>query len=336
MKLLTINQSRGGTAGALLRSSEILNFARAADAATIETWIPTELRAILEAGPRGLDVVRTLVSRVERGDHEQTQRLRHEGALMPADTPLLAPVPSPRLVVAAGLAYKSHLAEMSGTPTPKQPTAFMKSPNSITGPGAQVTLPAGAAGHVDYEGELAVVFGKECHDVSPEDAIDHVAGYTAANDISARDWIPGVVNATQPWEARQTWEVNIMGKQFDGFTPLGPVLLTADEVPDAGKLEITTRLNGKVMQHAPASDLIFKLQQTISYLSRWYVFRPGDVLLSGTPAGVGVGRKPPVFMRAGDVVEVEISGIGILRNTIHASQAELRGERSDAAHEVTP
>ena len=138
----------------------------------------------------------------------------------------------------------------------------------------------------------------------------------AANDISARDWIPGVVAATQPWEARQTWELNIMGKQFDGFTPLGPVLLTADEVPDPGQLDITTRLNGKVMQHAPVSDLIFRLEDTISYLSRWYTFRPGDVLLTGTPAGVGVGRRPPVFMRAGDVVEVDIIGIGTLRNTM--------------------
>jgi len=319
MKLVTIDHGSRGTAGALLRSGEILNFSRASSPGTIESWIPTEVRAILEAGPQGLELIRKLVSRVEGGDHELTRRLRHKGALTGPATPLLAPIPAPRLVVAAGLAYKSHLAEMSGTPTPKQPTAFMKSPNSITGPGAEVMLPTAAADHVDYEGELAVVFGKECHHTSPEDALAHVAGYMAANDISARDWIPAVMGATQAWEARQTWEVNIMGKQFDGFTPLGPVLLTADEVPDPGSLEIRTRLNGKLMQHAAISDLIFPLQETISYLSRWYVFRPGDVLLSGTPAGVGVGRKPPVFMRAGDVVEVEISGIGILRNIVRAA-----------------
>ncbi len=320
MKLVTIDNGSGGTAGAMLRSGEILNFARASTAGTISSWIPGELRAILAAGPRGLDVVRTLVSKIEDAGDEQLRRLRQRGALTGPDTPLLAPLPAPLLVVAAGLAYKSHLAEMSGVPVPKQPTAFMKSPNSITGHGAAVRLPRSAAEHVDYEGELAVVFGRECHDATPDEAMACVAGYTAANDISARDWIPGVIGATHPWEARQTWEVNIMGKQFDGFTPLGPVLLTADEVPDAGKLEITTRLNGEVMQHAPVSDLIFKLQDTISYLSRWYTFRPGDVLLTGTPAGVGVGRKPPVFMRAGDVVEVEISGVGILRNTIVGAQ----------------
>ena len=316
MKLVTIDQGSGGTAGAMLRSGEILNFSRAAAAGTIESWIPGRLCDILAAGTQGLELVRAAVAQVEAGGDELRRRLRHASALSAPDTPLLSPLPAPRLVLAAGLAYKSHLAEMAGTPTPKQPTAFMKSPHSVTGPRAAVTLPRDASEHVDYEGELAVVFGRECHRVTPDEAMACVAGYMAANDISARDWIPAVVAATQPWEARQTWELNIMGKQFDGFTPLGPVLLTADEVPDPGQLEITTRLNGKVMQHAPVCDLIFRLEDTISYLSRWYAFRPGDVLLTGTPAGVGVGRRPPVFMHAGDVVEVEITGIGTLRNTM--------------------
>ncbi|HEX6705819.1 MAG TPA: fumarylacetoacetate hydrolase family protein [Albitalea sp.] len=321
MKLVTIAQGSSGTSGAMLRSGEILNFSRAAAAGTLEAWIPADLSAILAAGPQGLALVRAAVANVEEGDDELRRRLRHALALTAPDTPLLSPLPAPRLLLAAGLAYKSHLAEMAGTPTPKQPTAFMKSPHSVTGPGAAVALPSEAGEHVDYEGELAVVFGSECHRVTPDQAMACVAGYMAANDISARDWIPAVVGATQPWEARHSWEVNIMGKQFDGFTPLGPVLLTADEVPDPGRLEITTRLNGKPMQHAPVSDLIFELGQTISHFSRWYTFRPGDVLLTGTPAGVGVGRKPPVFMRAGDVVEVEITGIGTLRNTIVARSA---------------
>jgi len=324
MKLVTIDYGRRGAAGALLRSGEILNFTRAAQADTLESWIPTELQHILEAGQSGLDVVRSLVARVECGDAGLLRHLRRKGALCAAsDTPLLSPLPAPRLVVAAGLAYRSHLAEMSGTPAPQQPTAFMKSSHSVTGPDAPVHLPANAAEHVDYEGELAVIFGRECHDVSATDAMSFVAGYTAANDISARDWVKSVWQAQQPWEARQTWEVNIMGKQFTGFTALGPVLLTADEVPNPGALEITTRLNNRPMQHAPVSDLIFGLEETIAYLSRWYTFQPGDVLLSGTPAGVGAGRRPPVFMRAGDVVEVEISGIGILRNTLHAPEAAI-------------
>lgn len=315
MRIVTIDRGPRGAPGARLASGEVLDFAMAASAGAMRAPAPHDVRAILEEGPAALEALRALVQRIE-GDAGLAQRLRDEGALTSSGTPLLAPIPAPGLVVAAGLAYRSHLAEMSNVPVPKQPTAFMKSPHSITGPGALVALPPDAAEHVDYEGELVVVFGRRCHRVTRAEAMACVAGYTAANDISARDWIPAVVGAKDPWEARQSWEVNIMGKQFSGFTPMGPVLLTADEVPDPGKLEITTRLNGKLMQHAPVSDLIFPLAETISYLSRWYTFHPGDVLLTGTPAGVGVGRKPPVFMRAGDVVEVEISGIGVLRNRI--------------------
>ncbi len=319
MKLVTIDSVSTGMPGAMLRSGEILHLGKAALPNTVEAWLPASLQEILEAGAEGLDILRRIVSRVEGASAEALERLRATGALTPPDTRLLAPLPAPSLMVAAGLAYRSHLAEMAGTPTPPHPTAFMKSPGSITGPGATVTAPRNAAQQIDYEGELAVVFGRACHCVAPGEAMDCVAGYMAANDISARDWVREVWEAKAPWDARLSWEVNIMGKQFPGFTPLGPVLLTADEVPDVKELGITTRLNGKVMQSAKVSDLIFELGETISYLSRWYRFRAGDVLLTGTPAGVGVGHKPPVFMAAGDVVEVEIDGVGILRNTIVAA-----------------
>ncbi len=318
MRLVTIDSGRTGTPGAILQNGEILHLGRAAASGTVEAWLPTSLQAILEAGPDGLALVRRMVERAEHAALPERARMRTQGIVLPADTRLLAPLPNPSLMVAAGLAYRSHLAEMSGTPQPEHPTAFMKSPGSITGPGAAVTAPPGAAQHLDYEGELAVVFGRDCHCVSPERAMEHVAGYTVANDISARDWVREVWGATAPWQARLTWEVNIMGKQFPGFTPLGPALLIAEDVPDVTALTITTRLNGQVMQSAPVSDLIFELGQTIAYLSRWYRFRPGDVLLTGTPAGVGVGRKPPVFMAPGDVIEVEIDPIGCLRNTIVA------------------
>lgn len=318
MKLVTIDNVRDGVPGAVIRSGEIVHLGRAACADTVEAWLPASVQKILEAGREGLDIVRRIVTRVEHASTGDLERLRATGVLTPPGTRLLAPLPAPSLVVAAGLAYRSHLAEMSGTPTPPHPTAFMKSPASVTAPGADVVAPRDAATRLDYEGELAVVFGRDCHAVGVAQALDHVAGYTVANDISARDWVRDVWEAKTPWDARRTWEVNIMGKQFPGFTPLGPVLLTADEVPDVEGLDIETRLNGKVMQSAKVADLIFKLAETISFLSRWYRFRPGDVLLSGTPAGVGVGRKPPVFMAPGDVIEVEIGGIGVLRNTIVA------------------
>ncbi|MES2944146.1 MAG: fumarylacetoacetate hydrolase family protein [Pseudomonadota bacterium] len=317
MKLVTINNTAQGSPGALLRSGDILHLGRAAAPGTLEGWIPPGVRGILEAGEEGLAVVRQLVSRIEAAPAGFLAELKRSGAITAAvATPLLAPVPNPRLMVAAGLAFKSHLAEMAGTPAPAHPTGFMKSSNSITGPDAPILIPPHANACVDYEGELAVVFGRTCHDVSAAYAMSFVAGYMAANDVSARDWVKPVWEAKEPWQARQTWETNIMGKQFDSFTPLGPVLTTADEIPDVTALQIETRLNGQVMQRAPISDLIFSLAETIAHFSRWYTFQPGDILLTGTPAGVGVGRKPPVFMKTGDVIEVEISGVGILRNML--------------------
>jgi len=319
MKLVTIDNTAAGLPGAVLRSGEILHLGKAAAPGTLEAWIPDSLRAILDAGAPGLALVRQLLDRVEAAPATVQQQLRESGAITGAGTRLLAPIPNPRLVVAAGLAFKSHLAEMSGTPVPVKPTGFIKSPNSIVGPDAFILVPPDASGHVDYEGEMGVVFGKTCHRVSAADAMDYVAGYTAANDVSARDWVQDVFDAREAWPARLTWEVNIMGKQFDSFTPLGPVLATADDIGDVTTMQLVTRLNGKVMQSAPLSDLIFSLAETIAYFSKWYTFRPGDVLLTGTPAGVGVGRKPPVFMKAGDVVEVDIGGIGVLRNVLKAA-----------------
>ncbi|NYE23549.1 fumarylacetoacetate hydrolase family protein [Pigmentiphaga litoralis] len=316
MKLVTINNVPGGSAGALLGSGEIVNLALAARPGTLETWMPTTVRGILEAGRAGMDLVRGIVSRHEALAPADREGLLAQGILMPPGTPLLAPVPQPRLLIAAGLAFHQHLKEMSGTPVPSKPTAFMKSVNSITGPGAAVAIPKQAPSHVDFEGELAVVFGEHCYQATPDEAQRCIAGYTAANDISARDWVFDVFGAKEVWEARQTWEVNIMGKQLPGFTPLGPALVTADEFADITTARLQTRLNGQTMQSVTFDDLIFTINQTISYLSQWYAFAPGDVLLTGTPAGVGVGRKPAVYMQAGDVVEVEIDGIGILRNVL--------------------
>lgn len=323
MKLVTIAGTRSRI-GAIVDGGEILDLERAARPGTTESWLPNTMRGLLCAGPEGLDVARRIVDRVSSASSEQLAAMRLSQALLPASTPLDAPVPDPRLVVAAGLAYKSHLAEMAGTPQPPHPTAFMKSPHSITSPEAKVTLPADADAMVDYEGELALVFGARCHRVQPEEAMDYIAGCTIANDISARDWVKDVWSATAAWDARRTWEINIMGKQFPGFTPLGPCLLTMDEVPNARSLHLTTRLNGVLVQSADVGDLIFELGATIAFLSRWYEFHPGDVLLTGTPAGVGAGRKPQIFMKHGDTIEVEISRIGVLRNSLQQDRTPAR------------
>jgi acylpyruvate hydrolase len=316
VRLVTLDEGRDGAAGAVLDDGSVLHLGRAALPNTIEAWLPGDLSQMLAGGAEGLAVARRIVARAQDESATELQRLRERRALFPAESRLLAPLPRPRLVLAAGLAYKSHLAEMAGTPQPPHPTAFMKSPHSIVGTDMPVRLPPGAAEHVDYEGEVALVFGRECHAVAEHEAMEFIAGYTAANDLSARDWVKEVWAAERPWDARRTWEVNIMGKQFPGFTGLGPTLLTADAVPDPTALEITTRINGRTVQQALLSDLIFPLARTVAWLSRWYTFAPGDVLLTGTPAGVGVGRKPPLFLRAGDTVEVSLSGGGTLRNRI--------------------
>jgi acylpyruvate hydrolase len=307
MQLLTIDDVPGGSIGARLSDGSILHLGHAAKPGSVEAWLPRDMITLLDGGPQGLRIVADIVARAEAGEES--------AALLPPDARLLAPVPRPRFILAAGLAYKSHLAEMSGTPQPPHPTGFMKTPTSVSGPSAGLKLPPRASEQVDFEGELACVFGRTCHNVSQEEALSYLAGYTVANDFSARDWVKPVWAATIPWEARLTWEVNIMGKQFNGFTALGPVITTTDQIPDPSVLQLTTRLNGNVMQNSPISDLIFPIAEMIAHFSQWYMFMPGDVMLTGTPAGVGVSRTPPVFVRPGDVVEVQISQIGIL-NTI--------------------
>ncbi len=185
MRLVTIDAAGGGTPGAILSSGEVLDLRRAARAGTTEVWLPSSLRDILDAGDHGLDVVRQLVRSVEDAEQCKLDLLRTRRIVTASDTPLLAPITNPRLIVAAGLAYRSHLAEMS-TPVPLHPTGFIKSPHSIAGCGV-VHLPQNAPDRVDYEGELAIVFAKTCHMVQADEAAGYVAGYVAANDFSARD-----------------------------------------------------------------------------------------------------------------------------------------------------
>jgi|TARA_B100001146_G_C15945906_1_gene333398 2-keto-4-pentenoate hydratase/2-oxohepta-3-ene-1,7-dioic acid hydratase in catechol pathway len=169
---------------------------------------------------------------------------------------------------------------------------------------------------IDFEGEFCFVFGKECHRVTEAEAMHYVAGYTIANDVSARDWIPDIKAGEPPFGPIHGWERNIMGKNLPGFTPCGPVIITKDEIDDPHDLHLQTRLNGEVMQDTKTDDLIFKLPEIISYYSQWYRFHPGDIVTTGSPSGVGVGRDPQVFMHAGDTVEIELEGVGILTNQL--------------------
>ncbi len=212
---------------------------------------------------------------------------------------LLAPVQPPN-VLAIGLNYRAHAVE-SGARIPEAPILFIKATTAVVGPGQPIVLPAMAPDEVDYEAELVIVIGKPAHNVAEERALDYVFGYTCGNDVSARDC---QLRLDKQW-AR--------AKSFDTFAPLGPWIETELD-PDSRP--IRSRLNGRVMQESNTADLIFTTRQLVSYLSRCLTLLPGTVIMTGTPSGVGFARKPPVFLRAGDVIEIEIDGIGTLRNPV--------------------
>lgn len=217
---------------------------------------------------------------------------------------ILAPI-EPRDILCIGLNYRKHAAE-GGQPIPEFPVLFMKNSGTVQNPGDPIYLPRKLnSSAVDYECELAVVIGKPCYNVSREHALDYVLGYTCANDVSARDW--------QMKFGGSQW---CRGKTFATFCPLGPVLVTPDEIPNPNKLSIKTILNGNVMQDWNTNDMIFDVPTLIEFLSGSTRLVPGTVILTGTPHGVGGARKPPVYLQHGDTVSIEIEGIGTLTNPV--------------------
>lgn len=216
---------------------------------------------------------------------------------------LLPPVPEPEKIICIGLNYRDHARE-SGVDIPNYPVFFAKYRNALAGPYDPILLPR-VSTRVDYEAELAVVIGRRGRHILEKDAMDYVAGYMALNDVSARDyqfrgpqWLPG--------------------KTFDTFAPCGPYLVTSDEVSDPHVLGVRLRLNGELMQNSSTRELIFSIPQLISYISDIVTFAPGDIISTGTPPGVGFARKPPVYLKPGDVVEVEVEQVGMIRNTVVA------------------
>jgi len=217
---------------------------------------------------------------------------------------LLAPV-VPSSILCIGLNYRQHAAE-SGMAVPEYPVLFTKGVNTVQNPGDPVQLPRHlSSDEVDYECELAVVIGRRCKNVSRAEALSYVLGYTCANDVSARDW--------QLRKGGGQW---CRGKTFDTFSPLGPCLVTTDEIPDPQRLAIRTRLNGELVQDSHTGDMIFDVPALIEFLSGSTTLLPGTVILTGTPQGVGMASKPPRWLREGDKVDIEIEGIGELRSPV--------------------
>ena len=212
-------------------------------------------------------------------------------------------IPDPDKIICIGINYEDHRAE-TGRPTSAYPTVFTRFADTQLGHEHSITRPK-ASEAVDYEGELAVVIGSEARNVTADRSLDHVAGFACYNDVSIRDYQRHTTQFTP-------------GKNFPGSGPFGPFLVTPDEVGPLGPQRIQTRLNGEVVQDSQLQHMIFDVPKLIAYLSQWTLLRPGDVIVTGTPGGVGAARTPPLWMKPGDVVEVEIDKVGLLRNSVAA------------------
>jgi 2-keto-4-pentenoate hydratase/2-oxohepta-3-ene-1,7-dioic acid hydratase in catechol pathway len=256
---------------------------------------------LIGRGSDGLAAIESLVQ-----DAQTRGMMQHDDVNVALDSIKYLPAVSAGKILAIGRNYVDHAIEGGGAPPPA-PLLFNKLSNSLSAHLAPIVLPT-ISTQVDYEAELAVVIGRKAKRVSEAEALDYVFGYTLINDVSARDLQFG----DGQW---------VRGKGLDGFAPLGPFITTRDEIRDVQALNIEGRLNGAVMQSSNTSKMIFQVAYLVSYLSQGITLEPGDVIATGTPEGVGAFRTPPVWLKAGDVYEVEIEGLGTLRNAVVAAEA---------------
>ncbi|MFO0808129.1 MAG: fumarylacetoacetate hydrolase family protein [Gemmataceae bacterium] len=262
----------------------------AIDLYATDATLPSGIRQLLAAGPNALAAAARAAA-------------SPRAVPIPADAKLLPPVPDPGKCVCIGLNYRDHALE-GGKAIPTEPVIFGKFANTFIAHGDEIRLPK-VSQKVDYEAELVVVIGKRGRDIAEADAMTYVAGYTCGHDVSARDW--------QFRGEEKQW---IIGKTFDTFAPTGPYIVTADELPDPHNLQVQLRLNGQTMQNSNTREFIFTVPYILAFLTQVITLEPGDLIFTGTPPGVGAGRKPPVWLKPGDVAEVEIQGIGVLRNPV--------------------
>lgn len=261
---------------------------RVIDLNAADPRLPADMLQLLRGGDELLDLARHVI-----------QSAPPEMWLEIAGPQLLAPVPNPGKLICIGLNYRDHAAE-AGLATPAEPVVFAKLSNTVNGPYSPIRMPRGTV-QIDYEGELGVVLGKTCKGVKEADALEYVAGYLAVNDVSARD----VQHRNGQW---------VLGKSPDGFAPMGPALVTADEVGDPQQLDLRTRIGDEVVQSSNTREMIFPVARLISFISEFVTLEPGDVIATGTPSGVGGAQEPPRWLRAGETVRVEFPRLGALAN----------------------
>jgi 2-keto-4-pentenoate hydratase/2-oxohepta-3-ene-1,7-dioic acid hydratase in catechol pathway len=286
MKLITYQSDQGPRVAGVRRGECV-------DLNGTDVRVPACIKALLAQGPEGLAVAADALA---IGDPLPQTKLE-----------LVPPIPSPEKIICVGLNYADH-AEESGMQPPGEPILFNKFPTAISADWQPIVLPRSSQ-EVDYEAELVVVIGTGGRHIPKEQARKHIAAYCCGNDVSARDW-----------QLRKPGGQWLMGKSFDTFAPIGPALVTADEIPNPGDLRIQLRLNGRTMQDSSTAHLIFSVEELVAYISGVCTLSPGDLIFTGTPPGVGFARKPPVFLKPGDTVEVEISKLGKLRNPVVAEE----------------
>lgn len=287
MKLVTFVHNGHSRIGALVADGAIVDLNRA------NPLLPTDMLAFLAGGA-------------------EAKKLAEKALAIPLPSAVLsqsavtlqAPLPRPGKILCIGLNYRDHAAE-SNQPIPDHPTVFAKYNNTVVGPGAAIVLPT-VTEKVDYEAEFAFVIGRTARNVKAADALDYVAGYLPFNDVSARDY----QMRTSQWT---------VGKTFDTFGPMGPALVTSDEIANPHDLDIQLTINGEVLQSSNTSNLIFSINELIADLTSFMTLEPGDLISTGTPSGVGSARKPQRWLRAGDVVRVTIEGLGTLENPVVAA-----------------
>jgi 2-keto-4-pentenoate hydratase/2-oxohepta-3-ene-1,7-dioic acid hydratase in catechol pathway len=296
MRLVTFQWGRGPRLGAIV-GERVVDLAEASDGALPETML-----GLIDLGATALDLAREVTR-------------RHEGSgSMLSEVTLLAPIPRPRKnIVCLGLNYRDHAAEAAmhaGTELklPEFPIYFSKLPTSVIGPGEAVVYNPVVTQQVDWEAELTLVIGRAGRDIPAALAFDHVFGYTVGNDVSARDL---------QFRHGGQW---FKGKSLDTFSPIGPCIVTADEIPEPGNLGIWARVNGVEKQRSNTRELIFDIPAMVAGLAAGVTIEPGDLIMTGTPHGVGFTRTPPEFLQDGDVVEVEVERIGLLRNPVRTSR----------------
>lgn len=307
MRLATSFVDDRPTCVAILDHGRMLDLARAAEGVEGpggEALRAGSMQRLIESGPAALEVLPALVAEAEAGGHSDAQ--------YPPDSALMAPIPTPRKnVFCVGRNYAEHIAEGEKAQNVKigvteYPVFFTKPPTSIVAPNGDVLIFPSVSEAIDYEVELAVVIGKAGRNISKADAYDHVFGYSIVNDITARD--------IQRRHGGQYFK----GKGLDGSCPFGPWIVTADAIDNPHGLSIGLKVNGEQRQDGKTSDMIFDIPTLIASLSEGMTLEPGDVIATGTPSGVGYAMDPPVFLKDGDMVVCDISGIGTLRNTVRA------------------